>query len=224
MKRVLALMLAALAAFLLVAPQGALAQTTTETTARLRVVHAATGAPGVDVYLDGQVALESRDFFSEGELELTPGVHEVAVVAEGESAASPLVGKQVDVLAGESYTLALIGSGENVTGLLLKDRSSTLEPDEARVRIIHAADQLGAVDVALAGGEPFLEEAVFGSVNYIDVGPGTYALDLSAAANGEALLQTVDLEFNAGWSYTLIVTGESQESLWVQAIVDREGR
>jgi hypothetical protein len=218
MKRVIALTFAAFAALLLVVPQSTGAQTSAPTTAKLRVVHAASGAPGVDVYLDGQSALESRDFFSEGSLDLTPGVHNVAVVAEGEDPAAPLVGKRLDVLAGESYTLALIGSGDTVRGLLLKDRTAAPEADEARVRIIHAADQFGPVDVAIANGEPFLEDAVFGSANYIDVGPGSYAFDLRDGTTGAELLQTLDLTFTAGWRYTLIVTGSTPEDLWVQAI------
>jgi hypothetical protein len=215
--------LAALTALLVVAPRGAQAQTQ-PAAATLRVLHAAAGAPGVDVYLDGQQALESNDFFSEGAQSLNPGDHEVVVVREGQAAGQPLVGKRFFAEAGDSFTLTLIGSGSTVRGLLLKDRKSTPEPDEARVRIIHAADQLGPVDVAVADGEPFLQDAVFGSANIIDVAPGSYAFDLAAGDSGADLLRTVELNFQPGWSYTLVVTGDSPENLWVQAVVDRPAR
>lgn len=54
--------------------------------------------------------------------------------------------------------------------------------------------------------------------------PGTYAFDLAAGDTGAELLQTLDLSFTPGWTYTLVVTGDSPESLWVQALVDRTGR
>jgi hypothetical protein len=222
MRKVL-LLLAALAALLVVAPGAAQAQTQ-PAAATLRVVHAAAGAPGVDVYLDGQLALESNDFFSEGTQSLTPGDHEVVVVREGEDAGRALVGKRFFAEAGDSFTLTLIGSGNTVRGLLLKDRSGSPEADEARVRIIHAGDQLGPVDVAVADGEPFLQDAVFGSSTIVDVPTGSYAFDLSAGDSGADLLRTVELNFQPGWSYTLVVTGSTPENLWVQALVDRPAR
>lgn len=220
MRKLSLLFLAALAALLVAAPRGAAAQTAAAP-ASLRVIHAAAGGPGVDVYLNGKAALSSRDYFSEGRISLTPGDYDVLVAREGEAAARALVGKRVFVDAGEAYTLALIGAGKNVRGLLLKDRTGAPEPDEARVRIIHAAGGVGAVDVAVAGGEPFLQDAVFGSSNYVDVAPGTYAFDLAAGDSGAELLQTLELTFAPGWSYTLVVTGNSPEDLWVQALVDR---
>jgi hypothetical protein len=220
--RITLLTIAALAASLFSAPLGATAQTEPASTT-LRIVHAAAGAPGVDVYLDGQLALESRDFFSEASIALTPGDHEVLVVGEGQAASPALVGKRIDPDRGDTYTLVLIGAGENVSGLLLKDRSSAPEPDEARVRIVHAADGVGPIDLAVAGGEPFLQDAILGSATYVDVAPGDYAFDLTSSATGAELLQTLNLSFTPGWAYTLVVTGDSPESIWVQAIVDRTG-
>lgn len=214
------LVLAAMAALFIAAPRGAQAQGESGRAPVLRVIHAAAGAPGIDVFVNGQVAMESNDFFSEDSETLAPGQHDVLVAAQGEGIDSPLVGKRFFATDDDVYSLVLIGSGEDVRGLLLKDRTSAPEPDEARVRIIHASDQLGPVNVSSAGSAPFLQGAGFGSANSIDIAPGTYALDLSATEGGASLLRTTDLVFHAGWSYTLIVTGESPENLWVQAIVD----
>ncbi len=222
MRKRMLLALAALAALLLVAPIGARAQTGPAAGgATLRVIHAAAGGPGVDVYLDGQAALTSRDFFTEGTIPLTPGEHEVVVVRAGEAPSRVLVGKRIDADQGDVYTLSLIGSGNNVRGLLLQDKTGAPEPDEARVRIIHAAEGVGTVDVAVADGEPFLQDAVFGSSTNIDVPPGTYAFDLAAGDTGADLLRSLDLTFAPGWTYTLVVTGNAPENLWVQALVDR---
>lgn len=222
--RKLLLLFAALAALLIAAPGGAAAQTMSSKAPTLRVIHAAAGAPGVDVFLDGQAAMQSNDFFSADTETLTPGMHDVLVSAQGEGADNAIVGKRFFATDDDAYSLVLIGSGSNVRGLLLKDRTSAPDPGEARVRIIHAADTFGAVNVAVAGSQPFLRGAVFGTANYIDVAPGSYAFDLSATEGGENLLRTVDLTFNAGWTYTLVVTGDSPEGLWVQALVDSTAR
>jgi hypothetical protein len=218
--RKLLLVLAALATLLIAAPRGAEAQTSSGRAATLRVIHAAAGGPGVDVYLNGQAVMQSNDFFSEDTETLTSGEHDLLVTLEGESTDNVIVGKRFFATDDDVYSLVLIGSGSNVRGLLLKDRTSAPEPDEARVRIIHASDKLGAVNVAIADNEPFLQGAVFGSSNYVDVPPGTYSFDLSASDSGADLLRTLDLTFNAGWTYTLVVTGDTPANVWVQALVD----
>jgi Domain of unknown function (DUF4397) len=215
---------AALAALLIAAPRGAEAQTETGVSPRLRVIHAAAGATGVDLYLNGQLTVESNDFFSEQIETLTPGEHDVLVAREGDAIDRAITGKRFFATNDDVFTLVLIGSGETVRGLLLKDRTSTPGPGEARVRIIHASDEMGPVNVAVADREPFLLGAVFGTANYIDMPPGTYAFDLSAGDSGAALLRTLELTFNPGWTYTLIVTGDSAENLWVQALVDSPAR
>jgi hypothetical protein len=221
--RIIAIAAAALAALAALGPGAAQAQAQAEGQATLNVIHAAAGAPSVDVYVDGEAALSSRDYFSAGTIELAPGAHEVRVVREGAGPESVLVGKVVTADAGDAYTLALLGSADGVRGLLVEDSTSAPEADEARVRILHAATGTGPLDVAVADAEPFLADAVFGTATYIDVPAGAYALDLADAASGEGLLRTVDLTFAPGWTYTLVVTGSSDADVWVQATVDRQG-
>jgi hypothetical protein len=222
--RIIAIAAAALVALAALGPGAPEAQAQAEGQATLTVLHAATGAPSVDVYVDGAVALSSRDYFSAGTIALAPGAHEVRVVREGAGPERVLVGKLMTVDAGDAYTLALIGPGDGVRGLLVENSTSAPEADEARVRILHAATGTGPLDVAVAdAAEPFLDDAVFGTATYIDMPAGTYALDLAAGRSGAELLRTVDLTFNPGWTYTLVVTGGSADDVWVQATVDRQG-
>lgn len=222
--RMIAIAAAALVALAALGPGAAVAQAQTEGQATLNVIHAAAGAPSVDVYVDGEAALSSRDYFSAGTIALAPGAHEVRVVREGASPESVLVGKVVTVDSGDAYTLALIGPPNGLRGLLLADSTSQPEAHEARVRIIHAASAAGPVDVAVAdAAEPFLDDAAFGTATYVDVPAGTYAFDLADGRSGEELLRTVDLSFSPGWTYTLVVTGGSVADIWVQATVDRQG-
>jgi hypothetical protein len=221
--RIIAIVAAALVALAAFSPQAAQAQAQPAAPGMLGVIHAAPGSPAVDVYVDGVAALTSRDYFSAGMIDLTPGTHQVAVVAEGASPSSVLVGKTVTVDPGEGYTLTLIGAPGEVTGLLTAISTSQPEADEARVRIINAS-LAGPVDMALADvAEPFLNDAAFGSATYIDVPAGTYAYDLTDATTGADLLRTVELTFNAGWTYTLVVTGANAKDVWLQSAVDRVG-
>lgn len=53
------------------------------------------------------------------------------------------------------------------------------------------------------------------------VGSRAYSLALADAGSGAELLRTVDMPFRPGWTYTLVVTGQSAEDVRVRAIVDR---
>lgn len=220
--RFVAAMLAALIGLTIVAPQAASAQPE-QSGGYIRVIHAAAGVPALDVFVDGQRVLESLDFFSvRGPLAVAPGTYTVSLAPSGAGADAALIAKVVTVDANDGFTIAAIGSGSSLTGLLLEDSLSNPEPDEARVRIIHAAPGAGPIDVQLAdAAEPFLRDVPFGAATYVDMPTGTYALDLLDSDSGESALRTVELNFLPGWTYTLVVTGNSADDLWVQANVDR---
>lgn len=222
MRKLLAAFAALAVALALFAPLGVRAQAQEET-GILRVIHSAAGAPGIDVFVDGQRAVESQDYFSvSSNIRLQPGTREVRVNPSGAGSANPLIGKVVTVEPGEAYTLAVIKQGSGIQGLLLEDSTSSPEAGEAQVRIIHAAPGAGAVDVSVAGSQtPFLTNVGYGAATYVDVPPGSYSLDLSRADTGDSLLRTLQLQLLAGWTYTLVVTGDRPDDLWVQAIVDR---
>ena len=220
--RFVAAMLAALIGLAIIAPQAAFAQVE-QTGGYIRVIHAAAGVPAVDVLVDGQRAIESQDYFSvRGPVAVAPGTHTVSVVPAGAGAEAAVLSEVVTVDANDGFTIAVIGGADSLEGLLLEDSVSSPEADEARVRIIHAAPGAGTVDVKVAGAaEPFLTDVGFGAASYVDVPAGSYGLELVDAASGASALRTIDLAFVPGWTYTLVVTGQSVEGLWVQANVDR---
>jgi hypothetical protein len=220
--RFVAAMLAALVGLAIIMPRAAFAQVE-QTGGYLRVIHAAADVPAVDVLVDGQRAIESQDYFSvRGPLAVAPGTHTVSVVPAGAGAEAAVLSEVVTVDANDGFTIAVIGGADSLEGLVLEDSISSPEADEARVRIIHAAPGADLVDVKVAGAaEPFLTDVPFGAATYVDVPAGTYALDLLDAESGASALRTIDLTFIPGWTYTLVVTGASAESLWVQANVDR---
>lgn len=220
--RFVAAMLAALIGLAVIAPQAASAQVE-QSGGYIRVIHAAADVGAVDVFVDGQRVIESVDYFSvRGPLAVAPGSHTVSVVPAGADASAAALSEVVTVDPNDGFTIAVIGGAASLEGLVLEDSVAAPEADEARVRIIHAATGAGAVDVKVAGAaEPFLSDVPFGAASYVDVPAGTYGLELLDAASGASALRTLDLTFVPGWTYTLVVTGQSAEGLWVQANVDR---
>jgi hypothetical protein len=90
------------------------------------------------------------------------------------------------------------------------------QTDAARVRVVHAAEQVPAVDVFL-DGKAVLENVGFVSVSdYLEVPAGAHKVALAPAGQGEAAaLITKDVMVEAGKAYTVAGVGRDEAQLQV---------
>jgi len=90
------------------------------------------------------------------------------------------------------------------------------QTDAARVRVVHAAEQVPAVDVFL-DGKAVLENVGFVSVsNYLEVPAGAHKVALAPTGQGEAeALITKDVTVEAGKAYTVAGLGRDDARLEV---------
>jgi hypothetical protein len=143
-RRVLILGLALLAAFALAAP--ALAQESGE--AQVRVAHLSPDAPNVDVYVNGEPALTDVPYTTVSSyLSLPAGTQEVTVYATGDTS-TPVIDAPVKLAAG-AYTIAAVGlvTDDSITAQVYQDDLSAPSAGNAKVRVVHASPDAGAVDV-----------------------------------------------------------------------------
>ena len=89
------------------------------TMARLRVNNCVWRSPRVDVFLNGEIAVNGgvpqtdRGFYTFGYLYLTPGTHSIAVVPTGQGIDQALLHPvDVQVAAGHRYTLVVMGQAD----------------------------------------------------------------------------------------------------------------
>ena len=104
---------------------------------------------------------------------------------------------------GESYTVvALPRNGLRVL------RNGSASPAEARVRIVHAAPELGMPDIRL-GRRTIARGVKFRSASpYLTVDPGSYALAVTKP-NGGATVFHARVSLAAGTSATVVVAGSA---------------
>jgi hypothetical protein len=106
---------------------------------------------------------------------------------------------------GASYTvIALPDGGRDFELVVLRDGTAT--PGDVKLRVLHAAPELGEPDIRL--GDRTLAQGVgFKSdTGYLHVDPGTYALAVAAPNGGDAVLD-MPLALAAGTANTVIVAG-----------------
>lgn len=119
---------------------------------------------------------------------------------------------------GQRYTIVALGDGASQLRVL-KDGGA--RGGTSRLRVVHAAPELGGVDVSLG------ERQVASSIGFRDVAPyttvepGAYAVTVSRPDDGSPLAARGAMPFTAGTSSTAFVVGSAGEPLRVVVASDR---
>jgi hypothetical protein len=181
---------------------------------RVRVVHASPDAPNVDVYVDGQIAIEDLPFGDYTDyVEVPSGQRNLAVFLAGTQTkvleASPNLG------AGQDFTVVAIGFASKAPALsllLLNDASGNASDGQTRVRVVHASPTAPAVDVyftapyiARRNRPPVLSGVPFGVASgYLTVPAGQYQARVTPAGSSTVAINSGRLVIPQGAVRTII--------------------
>lgn len=223
--RVVALALVALALVAALLPfqsTPVLAQdATAEADATLRVIHAAPGAPAVDVLLDGQTLLHGVAYGTASSYAtITPEEHRVQIIPTGQTADAAVVDETIDAAPGQAYLLAVFGLLNEIGGDVYEIDLSEIEPGNARVRLINFSPDAGEIDLLETGGDEWFGDVELGDASdYRDIAPGTYSADVRGA-DDRVLLTVSELPFAETRVYDVVVLGQiADDSLALQSLV-----
>jgi hypothetical protein len=194
---------------------------------RVRIMHASPDTPAVDIFVNGQKAIDALAFPEDtGYIELPAGTYNVEVyVSPSDGSGDPALQADLTIAAGTDYTVLATGLlADGSLGLLpLQDNNATPAAGNAHVRLIHASADAPAVDVLVAG----TTTKVFSNVEFNAAqGPnpvpaGTYDLQVQVAPDGPAVLDLPGIALSARTVYTVVAIGLAGDgSLTVKALVD----
>jgi Domain of unknown function (DUF4397) len=216
------LVLALGAASLLALPVAAGAQ---GSAAQVRVAHFSPDAPAVDVYVDDDRVLSGVAYKAVSKyLELPAGSYDLAVRPAGAAASSdPVIEATAEVEGGKAYTVAAVGALDDIEAQIFGDDLSAPGAGKAKVRVIHAAPEVPAVDVAVEGGPTLFEGAEFPSAtDYAEVDAGTYPVQVKAAGGDDVLLEA-SLAVKAGTIYSVAAVGGAGKDVELLPVTDATG-
>jgi hypothetical protein len=181
---------------------------------RIRVVHASPDAPNVDVYADGQIAVENLPFGDYTDyITVTPGQRNFAVFVAGTQTkvleASPNIG------AGQDYTIVAAGFVAKAPALrllLLGDLAGSPSETQTRVRVVHASPTAPAVDVfftspylPLRNRPATLSGVPFGAASgFLTVPPGQYQARVTPAGTTTVAIDSGRIVIPPGATRTII--------------------
>ena len=188
----------------------------------VNIIHASPDAPAVDVFVDGERALENLAFGkASGWVALPAGDHKVQVVPTGMMADAAVIDAELTLEEDAAYEVAAVGLVADITTVVNQVNLSELGDDEARVRVVHASPDAPAVDIAVTGGDVLFAELAFPKASGTRTVPaGTYDLEVRVAGTTDVALPLPDVTLEPGTVYSIYAIGQVADgSLTVLPIV-----
>jgi hypothetical protein len=191
--------------------------------AGVRVVHASSDAPNVDVFVGetGPAALSDIPFgsvspfaFLDGYAALPAGDTRVRVAAAGTGlgGGQVVIDETLPLANGQGYSVLAVGQLANIEALVAEDTVRSIAT-QASLRIVHASTAAGNVDIYLVPGTqngignsaPALSDVPFKAVtDYLPIAEGTYNVYIAPTGTGTPAITAEGVELNAGGVYTVV--------------------
>ncbi len=179
----------------------------------VRVVHAAAGAPDVDVYVSDSPLISGLTFGAGTEYVVLPAGEDrqVQIAAAGTPAEEAILETDIDLEAGQAYQVVATAEGEEVEATVNEVNLTPMPENQARIRVVHASPDAGNVDVGIAEGPTIAEGVGFREASpYAVVDAGAYSLEVRPAGEETVALQT-DIELAAGTVYDVVALGRTED-------------
>jgi hypothetical protein len=144
----------------------------------IRVGHFSQNAGSISVVINRDPALNLDYGRVSQSLTVAPGEYLVEVFPVGLASGLPLVSRVVTVEAGQSALFTVVDQPESVALRQYEDRYEPVRESSTRWRFLHSASAAARVRLQLADGTPLSDLIGFGEVTEIEVGAGTYELDV----------------------------------------------
>ena len=175
---------------------------------RVRAVHASPDAGTVDVLANGGLFVPGFEYNTATPYVTLPnGVYDLDLTPAGQAApVFDLLGplKLADV---GDVTVVAANRVSALEPIVLFD-DNTINPEAARLRVVHASPDAGNVSVLAGGGEVVGSLDFTGASTYLELPAGTYdTLQVRLNDADGALVDLPTLDLDAGFVYTVFATG-----------------
>ena len=177
---------------------------------QVRVVHNSPDAPPVDIFVNGQRAIENLAFGEATDLVALPsGDVDVAVAPAGSPATDAVISATLPLESCASYEVAAVGKLADIGAQVYPIDTAAIPDGKARVRAIHNSPDAPAVDVAVKGGPVLFSNLAFPNASdYAEVDAGTYDLEIRPAGTTDVALEVPGVKLEPGTIYDVFAKGE----------------
>ena len=130
----------------------------------------------------------------------------------GNAVTSSVIDTVVELQDGVAYEIAALGVVDTIRLQALPVDTRPLAENTSRVRVVHAAPDAPAIDLAVTGGDAMLQNLDNGDISeYIELPSDTYELEARVAGTSDLALPLPGTVLAPNTAYTIYVTGLMEE-------------
>ncbi len=183
-----------------------------EPTSRVRFLHAVSGAPMVDVYVDGALAVEGLSFGDvTPHLNVPGGERQIELRSSGSGAAAPaLLAVPVPLVPNLAFTVVVQGTPDALEASLYEDILDEIDLGFARLTAVNAIPDAPPLDVVTTEGGPLLQGVNYGTqFGTVNIGSGVQNLVMVPAGGAveSAVASIGEVPLRSGMLYTFVAIG-----------------
>ena len=196
------------------------------TDAYLRTAHLSPDTPDVDIYIvsasdpSNQIVLNGVGYGSVTDYRPVPqGTYTVSMRPAGaDPSTPPVISTTLNTAEGKAYTVAGVGSFNDLGLTVLRDDLTLPPSGQSRVRVIQASASQPKLNISVDGGPSLGADVAFASTTpYETVAAGTWTLRVDG---GTGLATTLPFKVEAGAVYSVLILDSAQGGLTVLPQVD----
>ncbi|MBA2872533.1 hypothetical protein HNQ85_002844 [Anoxybacillus calidus] len=198
-------------------------QEETANLAMVRIFHASSNAPAVDVYVNGQKVLQELKYKQISQyLKVPTGQYRIDIYPSGRTT-SPVLSEMVYILPSLRYTIAGIGNANNLQLLPFFD-NPYVSYGETKVRLVHLSPNAPAVDIAVKGGNVLFKNVRYKEVSdYVKVSTNQkFSLEVRIAGTDNVVLTVPNVRLGSNKSYTIVTTEDAKDTFSLEVILIEE--
>jgi hypothetical protein len=181
----------------------------------LRFVHAGTDASPLDIYLSDAQLAHGLAFGTATEYVAAPsgadrGVRVVPTDAQAEEA---LIDTSLDFEPGQAYEILVTGEGDDLELTVTGTDLRPLAAGQARLRLIHASPDAGAIDLGIEGQQENLFDGVDfrDATHYLVLDAGEYVLQVRPGGDDMTVALQSKTTLEEGITYDLLALGRADD-------------
>ena len=183
----------------------------------VRLVHAAPDAPAVDIYVNDSLLAEGLEFGTGTEYVAVPSGdgRALRISASGTPIEEAIVSSDLALDAGQAYTALVTGTTDDLQLVVTGTDLRPIPENQARLGVINASPDVGALSVELADGATIVSDLGFRAIGpYVAIDVGEYTLHLRRQDGDNLIALATDLVVEPGTVYDAIAIGRyDDESL-----------
>lgn len=179
--------------------------------ANIRFLQAVSDTQYVDVFINKELVVDWLPFRRVSNyFSLLPGTYTIDIQFSADRK-NKLLSTNIIIKNDQIYTLALVRKAE-ATELYIVQNFPNVPFGEAKMRFLHIAPELPALDFAVKDRDVVFENVAFQQVSdYLGLTPMTVDLELRTAGSKQVILPMPKLKFKANEACTIVLVGSKKE-------------